>query len=258
LGTTPAAINNCLSVADDYDVQVMIHSDTLNDPRLCRGYRQAFQGPHHHAFSIPKAPARHAPDIIKIAGLKTCCRPRPIRRGRSPQHHRQHLDMLMVCHISIPRSPRSGVCRKRIRKETIGPKTSCTISAPLSMSLGFPSHGPAWRSHHPAPGRPPTNEEAAAARLPQDKGTMTISGQALLAKYTINPAIAHGVSKLIGSVEKGQAADLVLWSPAFFGVKPDCITRGARSWQRRCGRSQRVHSTAQPVTTSYVRGVRQS
>ena len=228
-GTTPAAIDNCLSVADDYDVQVMLHSDTLNESGFVEDTVKAFKGRTIHAFHTEGAGGGHAPDIIKIAGLKnvlpSSTNPtRPFTRNTIDEH----LDMLMVCHHLDPSIAEDlAFAESRIRKETIAAEDILHDLGALSM----------MSSDSQAMGRLgeviirtwQTADKMKKQRgsLPQDKGNNdNFRVKRYIAKYTINPAIAHGVSKLIGSVEKGKLADLVLWSPAFFGVKPDCIIKG--------------------------------
>src|SRR6201998_1387349 len=229
-GTTPAAIDNCLSVADDYDVQVMLHSDTLNESGFVEDTVKAFKGRTIHAFHTEGAGGGHAPDIIKIAGLKnglpSSPNPtRPFTRNTIDEH----LDMLMVCHHLDPSIAEDlAFAESRIRKETIAAEDILHDLGALSM----------MSSDSQAMGRLgeviirtwQTADKMKKQRgaLPQDKGKDNDNFRAkrYIAKYTINPAIAHGVSKLIGSVEKGKLADLVLWSPAFFGGKPDFIITG--------------------------------
>ena len=228
-GTTPAAIDNCLRVADDYDVQVMLHSDTLNESGFVEDTIKAFKGRTIHAFHTEGAGGGHAPDIIKIAGLKnvlpSSTNPtRPFTRNTIDEH----LDMLMVCHHLDPSIAEDlAFAESRIRKETIAAEDILHDLGALSM----------MSSDSQAMGRLgeviirtwQTADKMKKQRgsLPQDKGNNdNFRVKRYIAKYTINPAIAHGVSKLIGSVEKGKLADLVLWSPAFFGVKPDCIIKG--------------------------------
>src|SRR5712675_1110522 len=215
-GTTPAAIDNCLAVADDYDIQVMLHSDTLNESGFVEDTVKAFKGRTIHAFHTEGAGGGHAPDIIKIAGLKnvlpSSTNPtRPFTRNTIDEH----LDMLMVCHHLDPSIAEDlAFAESRIRKETIAAED-------ILHDLGA---------------------------LSQDKGNNdNFRVKRYIAKYTINPAIAHGVSKLIGSVEKGKLADLVLWSPAFFGVKPDCIIKGGSIVAAPMGDPNASIPTPQPV-----------
>src|SRR5271167_1740442 len=249
-GTTPAAIDNCLAVADDYDVQVMLHSDTLNESGFVEDTVKAFKGRTIHAFHTEGAGGGHAPDIIKIAGLKnvlpSSTNPtRPFTRNTIDEH----LDMLMVCHHLDPSIAEDlAFAESRIRKETIAAEDILhDIGALSMMSSDSQAMGRVgeviirtWqtadkmkRQRGPLEGDGPRNDNARAKRY--------------VAKYTINPAIAHGVAKHIGSVEKGKLADLVLWTPAFFGVKPDCIIKGGAIAAALMGDPNASIPTPQPV-----------
>src|SRR6201982_555846 len=250
-GTTPAAIDCCLSVADDYDIQVMIHTDTLNASGFVEHTITAFKGRPIHAFHTEGAGGGHAPDIIKVAGLKnvlpSSTNPtRPFTRNTIDEH----LDMLMVCHHLDPSIAEDlAFAESRIRKETIAAEDILHDLGALSM----------MSSDSQAMGRLgeviirtwQTADKMKKQRgsLPQDKGkdNDNFRVKRYIAKYTINPAIAHGVSKLIGSVEKGKLADLVLWSPAFFGVKPDCIVKGGSIVAAPMGDPNASIPTPQPV-----------
>ena len=217
-------------MADDYDIQVMLHSDTLNESGFVEDTVKAFKGRTIHAFHTEGAGGGHAPDIIKIAGLKnvlpSSTNPtRPFTRNTIDEH----LDMLMVCHHLDPSIAEDlAFAESRIRKETIAAEDILHDLGALSM----------MSSDSQAMGRLgeviirtwQTADKMKKQRgaLPEDKGNDNDNFRVkrYISKYTINPSIAHGVSKLIGSVEKGKLADLVLWSPAFFGVKPDCIIKG--------------------------------
>src|SRR5881628_2711330 len=250
-GTTPAAIDCCLSVADRFDVQVMIHSDTLNESGFVEDTIAAFKDRTIHAFHTEGAGGGHAPDIIKIAGLKnvlpSSTNPtRPFTRNTIDEH----LDMLMVCHHLDPSIAEDlAFAESRIRKETIAAEDILHDLGALSM----------MSSDSQAMGRLgeviirtwQTADKMKKQRgsLPQDKGkdNDNFRVKRYIAKYTINPAIAHGVSKLIGSVEKGKLADLVLWSPAFFGVKPDCVIKGGMIVAAPMGDPNASIPTPQPV-----------
>src|SRR5450432_4173525 len=250
-GTTPAAIDCCLSVAEKYDVQVMIHSDTLNESGFVEDTIKAFKGRTIHAFHTEGAGGGHAPDIIKVAGLKnvlpSSTNPtRPFTRNTIDEH----LDMLMVCHHLDPSIAEDlAFAESRIRKETIAAEDILHDIGALSM----------MSSDSQAMGRLgeviirtwQTADKMKKQRgsLAQDKGrdNDNFRVKRYIAKYTINPAIAHGVSKLIGSVEKGKLADLVLWSPAFFGVKPDCIIKGGSIVAAPMGDPNASIPTPQPV-----------
>ena len=249
-GTTPAAIDYCLSVADDYDVQVMIHTDTLNESRLRRGHDRGLQGPHHprlpHRGRRRRPRARHhqgggLPNVLPSSTNPT----RPFTVNTIDEH----LDMLMVCHHLDPSIPEDlAFAESRIRKETIAAEDILHDLGALSMmSSDSAGDGPGRRGHHPhlADRR---QDEGAARPLPEETGDNdNARAKRYIAKYTINPAIAHGVSKHIGSVEKGKLADLVLWSPAFFGVKPDCIIKGGTIVAAPMGDPNASIPTPQPV-----------
>src|SRR6187402_3406597 len=249
-GTTPAAIDNCLTVADELDIQVMIHTDTLNESGFVEDTIDAIRGRTIHAFHTEGAGGGHAPDIIKVAGLKnvlpSSTKPtRPFTRNTIDEH----LDMLMVCHHLDPSIAEDlAFAESRIRKETIAAEDILHDIGALSM----------MSSDSQAMGRLgeviirtwQTADKMKKQRgaLPQDKaGNDNFRVKRYIAKYTINPAIAHGVSKLIGSVEKGKLADLVLWSPAFFGVKPECIIKGGSIVAAPMGDPNASIPTPQPV-----------
>ncbi|MGC1780263.1 MAG: urease subunit alpha [Xanthobacteraceae bacterium] len=249
-GTTPAAIDCCLSVADDYDIQVMIHTDTLNESGFVEDTIKAFKGRTIHAFHTEGAGGGHAPDIIKVAGLKnvlpSSTNPtRPYTRNTIDEH----LDMLMVCHHLDPSIAEDlAFAESRIRKETIAAEDILhDIGALSMMSSDSQAMGRlgeviirTWQTAD--------KMKKQRGRLPQEKGDNDNARvKRYIAKYTINPAIAHGVSKLIGSVEKGKLADLVLWSPAFFGVKPECIIKGGSIVAAPMGDPNASIPTPQPV-----------
>jgi urease subunit alpha len=248
-GTTPAAIDCCLSVAEDHDIQVMIHTDTLNESGFVEDTIKAFKGRTIHAFHTEGAGGGHAPDIIKIAGLKnvlpSSTNPtRPFTRNTIDEH----LDMLMVCHHLDPAIAEDlAFAESRIRKETIAAEDILHDLGALSM----------MSSDSQAMGRIgeviirtwQTADKMKKQRGPLrgDDGNDNVRAKRYVAKYTINPAIAHGVSKHIGSVEKGKLADLVLWSPAFFGVKPDLVIKGGSIAAAPMGDPNASIPTPQPV-----------
>ncbi len=249
-GTTPAAIDCCLSVADDYDVQVMIHTDTLNESGFVDDTIDAFKGRTIHAFHTEGAGGGHAPDIIKVAGLKnvlpSSTNPtRPYTRNTIDEH----LDMLMVCHHLDPSIAEDlAFAESRIRKETIAAEDILhDIGALSMMSSDSQAMGRlgeviirTWQTAD--------KMKKQRGRFKHEKGDNDNARvKRYIAKYTINPAIAHGVSKLIGSVEKGKLADLVLWSPAFFGVKPDCIIKGGSIVAAPMGDPNASIPTPQPI-----------
>jgi len=248
-GTTPAAIDNCLSVADDYDIQVMIHTDTLNESGFVEDTVKAFKNRTIHAFHTEGAGGGHAPDIIKVAGLKNVL-PSSTNPTRpfTVNTLDEHLDMLMVCHhldSSIPED--LAFAESRIRKETIAAEDILHDIGALSM----------MSSDSQAMGRLGeviTRTWQTADKMKKQRGSLSGDGRAdnhrvkrYIAKYTINPAIAHGVSNHIGSVTVGKLADLVLWSPAFFGVKPDMVIKGGAIIAAQMGDPNASIPTPQPV-----------
>jgi urease subunit alpha len=248
-GTTPAAIDCCLSVADDHDVQVMIHSDTLNESGFVEDTIAAFKGRTIHAFHTEGAGGGHAPDIMKVAGLKNVL-PSSTNPTRpfTVNTLDEHLDMLMVCHHldgSIPED--LAFAESRIRKETIAAEDILHDLGALSM----------MSSDSQAMGRigevilrtwqTADKMKRQRGQLPGDNGNDNQRVKRYIAKYTINPAIAHGVSRHIGSVEAGKLADLVLWTPAFFGVKPDMVLKGGSIAAAAMGDPNASIPTPQPV-----------
>jgi urease subunit alpha len=249
-GTTPAAIDNCLAVADDYDIQVMIHTDTLNESGFVEDTIAAFKGRTIHAFHTEGAGGGHAPDIIKVASLKnvlpSSTNPtRPYTRNTIDEH----LDMLMVCHhLDSSIAEDLAFAESRIRKETIAAEDVLhDIGALSMMSSDSQAMGRlgeviirTWQTAD--------KMKKQRGRLPQENGDNdNVRVKRYVAKYTINPAIAHGVSKVIGSVEKNKLADLVLWSPAFFGVKPDLVIKGGSIVAAPMGDPNASIPTPQPV-----------
>ncbi|MEN3213089.1 urease subunit alpha [Methylorubrum populi] len=249
-GTTPAAIDTCLSVADAFDVQVMIHTDTLNESGFVEDTIAAFKGRTIHAFHTEGAGGGHAPDIMRVAGLAnvlpSSTNPtRPFTKNTIDEH----LDMLMVCHHLDPSIPEDlAFAESRIRKETIAAEDILHDIGALSM----------MSSDSQAMGRVgevvirtwQTADKMKRQRgaLPGDAtGNDNLRARRYVAKYTINPAIAHGVSRHIGSVEPGKLADLVLWTPAFFGVKPDLVLKGGMIATAPMGDPNASIPTPQPV-----------
>ncbi|MGX8010757.1 urease subunit alpha [Mesorhizobium sp. ORM8.1] len=228
-GTTPAAIDCCLSVADTYDVQVMIHTDTLNESGFVENTVEAIKGRTIHAFHTEGAGGGHAPDIIKVCGL-----PNVIPSSTNPTRPytvntlAEHLDMLMVCHHLSPSIPEDiAFAESRIRKETIAAEDilhdlgAFSIISSDSQAMGRVGEV-AIRTWQTA-----DKMKRQRGSLPQETGDNdNFRVRRYIAKYTINPAIAHGLSKEIGSITVGKRADLVLWYPAFFGVKPEMVLLG--------------------------------
>jgi urease subunit alpha len=249
-GTTPAAIDNCLSVADRFDVQVMIHTDTMNESGFVEDTIAAFKGRTIHAYHTEGAGGGHAPDIIKVAGLANVL-PSSTNPTRPYTANTldEHLDMLMVCHhldSSIPEDV--AFAESRIRKETIAAEDILHDLGALSMmssdSQAMGRVGEViirtWQTAHKMktqrgalPGDTDRNDNARVKRY--------------IAKYTINPAIAQGFANEIGSIAVGKLADLVLWSPAFFGVKPDLVIKGGSIACAPMGDPNASIPTPQPV-----------
>jgi urease subunit alpha len=249
-GTTPAAIDCALSVADRYDVQVMIHTDTLNESGFVEDTIAAFKGRTIHAFHTEGAGGGHAPDIIKVAGL-----PNVLPSSTNPTRPYtantldEHLDMLMVCHHLDSAIPEDvAFAESRIRKETIAAEDILHDLGALSMmssdSQAMGRVGEViirtWQTAHkmktqrgPLPGDGDGNDNARVKRY--------------IAKYTINPATAQGMSNEIGSIAGGKLADLVLWSPAFFGVKPNLVIKGGAIACAPMGDPNASIPTPQPV-----------
>ncbi|GAA0585488.1 urease subunit alpha [Caenispirillum bisanense] len=249
-GTTPAAIDCCLTVADEMDIQVAIHTDTLNESGFVENTVAAFKGRTIHAFHTEGAGGGHAPDIIKLAGvanvLPSSTNPtRPFTVNTLDEH----LDMLMVCHHLDPRIPEDvAFAESRIRRETIAAEDILHDLGAFSMissdSQAMGRVGEVitrtWQTAH--------KMKVQRGRLPEETGDNdNVRVRRYIAKYTINPALAHGISRHVGSVEVGKLADLVLWKPAFFGVKPDLILKGGMIAAALMGDPNASIPTPQPV-----------
>jgi len=256
-GTTPAAIDCCLSVADEMDVQVMIHTDTLNESGFVEDTVAAIRGRTIHAFHTEGAGGGHAPDIIKICGeefvLPSSTNPtRPFTKNTLEEH----LDMLMVCHHldkSIPED--IAFAESRIRRETIAAEDilhdmgAFSIIASDSQAMGRVGEViiRTWQTAD--------KMKRQRGRLSEETGANdNIRARRYIAKYTINPAIAHGISHEIGSIEVGKRADLVLWSPAFFGVKPEMVIMGGMIIAAQMGDPNASIPTPQPVYSRLMFG----
>jgi urease subunit alpha len=249
-GTTPAAIDCCLAVADQFDVQVTLHTDTLNESGFVESTIAAFKGRTLHAFHTEGAGGGHAPDIIRVCGL-----PNVLPSSTNPTRPYtintldEHLDMLMVCHHLDSRIPEDvAFAESRIRKETIAAEDILHDLGAFSM----------MSSDSQAMGR--IGETVircwqTADKMKRQRGSLAGDGsdgdnlraRRYIAKYTINPAIAHGIARHVGSIECGKLADLVLWSPAFFGVKPDLILKGGSIVAAPMGDPNASISVPQPV-----------
>ncbi len=249
-GTTPAAIDNCLSVADEMDVQVAIHSDTLNESGFVETTIGAFKGRTIHTFHTEGAGGGHAPDIIKAAShpnvLPSSTNPtRPFTVNTIDEH----LDMLMVCHHLDPAIAEDiAFAESRIRRETIAAEDIFhDLGAFSMMSSDSQAMGRVgevvirtWQTAHKMKvQRGPLAEDAA--------GNDNFRVKRYIAKYTINPALTHGVAHVVGSVEVGKLADLVVWKPAFFGVKPFTIIKGGMIAAAAMGDPNASIPTPQPV-----------
>ena len=249
-GTTPAAIDNCLNVADEYDVQVAIHSDTLNEAGFVETTIAAFKGRTIHTYHTEGAGGGHAPDIIKVCGeanvLPSSTNPtRPYTLNTLDEH----LDMLMVCHHLSPSIPEDvAFAESRIRRETIAAEDILHDLGAFSMissdSQAMGRIGETiirtWQTAH--------KMKVQRGGLPNDRQPAdNLRAKRYIAKYTINPAITHGISNYVGSIESGKIADLVLWKPAFFGVKPETVIKGGMIAWAQMGDANASIPTPQPV-----------
>jgi urease subunit alpha len=249
-GTTPAAIDCCLSVADDMDVQVMIHTDTLNESGFVENTLAAIKGRTIHAFHTEGAGGGHAPDIIKIAS-----HPNVIPSSTNPTMPytvntlEEHLDMLMVCHHLDPSIPEDvAFAESRIRRETIAAEDilhdigAFSILSSDSQAMGRVGEviTRTWQTAH--------KMKLQRGRLAEETGPNdNVRAKRYIAKYTINPAIAQGMSRHIGSIAAGKRADLVLWWPAFFGAKPEMVLVGGMIACAQMGDTNASIPTPQPV-----------
>ena len=249
-GTTPKAIDNCLSVADEMDIQIAIHTDTLNESGFVEETIKAIRGRTIQAFHTEGAGGGHAPDILRLVGeagvLPSSTNPTMPYTVNTVD---EHLDMLMVCHHLDPRIAEDvAFAESRIRKETIAAEDILhDIGAISMMSSDSQAMGRVgeviirtWQTAH--------KMKVQRGRLPEERGDNdNARAKRYIAKYTINPAIAQGVSDHVGSVEVGKIADLVMWTPAFFGVKPDMVLKGGTIAMALMGDPNASIPTPQPV-----------
>jgi len=249
-GTTPATIDTCLSVADEYDVQVAIHTDTLNEAGFVENTIAAFKNRAIHTYHTEGAGGGHAPDIIKVCGqasvLPSSTNP---TRPYTTNTLEEHLDMLMVCH-HLDKGIQEDVAfaESRIRRETIAAEDilhdlgAFSMIASDSQAMGRVGEViiRTWQTAH--------KMKVQRGPLPEDsERNDNFRAKRYVAKYTINPAITHGLSGLIGSVEEGKLADLCLWRPAFFGVKPELVIKGGAIAWAQMGDANASIPTPQPV-----------
>jgi urease subunit alpha len=248
-GTTPAAIDNCLAVAEKMDVQVAIHTDTLNESGFVEASIAAFKGRTIHTYHTEGAGGGHAPDIIRVCGeanvLPSSTNP---TRPYTANTIAEHLDMLMVCHHLDPAIAEDvAFAESRIRRETIAAEDILhDLGAFSMMSSDSQAMGRVgeviirtWQTAH--------KMKVQRGLLKNDSKNDNQRVKRYIAKYTINPAIAHGISHLVGSVEAGKLADLVLWKPAFFGVKPTQVIKGGMIAAAAMGDPNASIPTPQPV-----------
>ena len=254
-GTTPAAISTCLDVADQYDIQVAIHTDTLNEAGFVEDTIQAFKGRTIHTFHTEGAGGGHAPDIIKVCGESNVL---PSSTNPSMPYTvntiDEHLDMLMVCHHLSPRVPEDiAFAESRIRGETIAAEDilhdmgAISIMSSDSQAMGRIGEviTRTWQTAHKMKVQRGQLSSPELEEMAEDHDNFR--AKRYVAKYTINPAITHGISQEVGSVEVGKLADLVLWNPAFFAVKPDLIMKGGFLVEAAMGDPNASIPTPQPV-----------
>ncbi len=249
-GTTPAAIDTCLSVADEYDVQVAIHTDTLNESGFVEHTIAAFKNRVIHTYHTEGAGGGHAPDIIKVCGevnvLPSSTNP---TRPYTANTLEEHLDMLMVCHHLDRGSPEDvAFAESRIRRETIAAEDilhdlgAFSMIASDSQAMGRVGEVVVrtWQTAH--------KMKVQRGHLAEDtERNDNFRAKRYVAKYTINPAIAHGIADYVGSIEAGKLADLCLWRPAFFGVKPEIVIKGGAIAWAQMGDANASIPTPQPI-----------
>ena len=250
-GSTTAAINHCLNVADEYDIQVAIHTDTLNEAGCVEDTLDAIGGRTIHTFHTEGAGGGHAPDIIRAAGSQNV-----LPSSTNPTMPftvntiDEHLDMLMVCHHLDKNIPEDvAFADSRIRPETIAAEDVLHDMGVFSMmssdsqAMGRPGEviTRTWQTAHKM------KEERGPLGIDKENGNDNFRAKRYVAKYTINPAITNGIADYVGSVEVGKFADLVLWNPAFFGAKPDMIIKGGMIIASKMGDANASIPTTQPV-----------
>ena len=249
-GTTPAAIDCCLSVADAMDVQVTLHTDTLNESGFVESTIEAFKGRTIHAFHTEGAGGGHAPDIIRVCGLSNVL-PSSTNPTRPYTVNTldEHLDMLMVCHHLDPRIAEDvAFAESRIRKETIAAEDILhDLGAFSMMSSDSQAMGRVGETLIRCWQTADKMKRQRGPLQPDSAGADNFRARRYIAKYTINPAIAHGLSRYVGSVAAGKLADLVVWSPAFFAVKPDLVIKGGAIAAAPMGDPNASIPTPQPV-----------
>lgn len=250
-GATPAVIHHCLNVADEYDIQVAIHTDTLNEAGCVEDTLDAIGGRTIHTFHTEGAGGGHAPDIIRAAGSQNV-----LPSSTNPTMPftvntiDEHLDMLMVCHHLDKNIPEDvAFADSRIRPETIAAEDVLHDMGVFSMmssdsqAMGRPGEviTRTWQTAHKM------KEERGPLGVDKENGNDNFRAKRYVAKYTINPAITNGIAEYVGSVEVGKFADLVLWNPAFFGAKPDMIIKGGMIIASKMGDANASIPTTQPV-----------
>jgi urease subunit alpha len=254
-GTTPATIDNCLNVADEYDVQVAIHSDTLNEAGFVEETIAAFKNRVIHTYHTEGAGGGHAPDIIRVCGesnvLPSSTNPtRPYTLNTLDEH----LDMLMVCHHLDPNIPEDvSFAESRIRRETIAAEDILHDLGAFSMissdSQAMGRIGEViirtWQTAHKM--KTQRGWLPGTGAVENNDRNDNLRAKRYIAKYTINPAITHGIANYVGSIEEGKIADLCLWRPAFFGVKPEMVIKGGSIAWAQMGDANASIPTPQPV-----------
>jgi urease subunit alpha len=249
-GTTPAAIDNCLTVADKFDVQVAIHTDTLNESGFVENTLAAFKGRAIHTYHTEGAGGGHAPDIIKACGFENVL-PSSTNPTRPYTINTidEHLDMLMVCHHLDPKIPEDvAFAESRIRRETIAAEDilhdlgAFSMIASDSQAMGRVGEVicRTWQTAHKM-------KVQRGSLSPDPSHHDNFRAKRYVAKYTINPAITHGISHEVGSIEVGKLADIVLWKPAFFATKPAMIIKGGMIAAAPMGDPNASIPTPQPV-----------